>query len=1089
MATITGGIGNDTIAGTAGPDLLRGLAGNDSLNGYGGSDTLLGGAGNDILEGGQDDDTVRGGAGDDYFVHQYGADLLDGGDGNDRFYVSYQGTGTILGGAGIDTLDATSGLDMRGLTSIVAVERLEVDTSYVIASATQLAQFTAIDSNVASPLSPYNFYLIQGAGDLTGRFVDAQRDMNINGYYATAGLNVVIGVGYGGRVNLTGSSYSDTVTGGDGTDFLTGAQGDDVLRGGNGDDYFVHQYGSDSLDGGAGNDRFYVSYQGGGTIVGGAGIDTLDATSGLDMRGLTSIVGVERLEVDTSYVIASATQLAQFTAIDSNVASPLSPYNFYLIQGAGDLTGRFVDAQRDMNINGYYATSGLNVVIGVGYGGRVNLTGTSYSDTVTGGDGADYLTGGQGNDVLRGGNGDDYFVHQYGSDSLDGGAGNDRFYVSYQGTGTIVGGAGIDTLDATSGLDMRGLTSIVGVERLEVDSSYIIASATQLALFASIDSNVASPLTPYNFYLIQGAGDLTGRFVDALRDLNISGYYATSGLSFIVGPGFGGRVSLDGSSFGDTATGGDGNDVMSGNAGGDSLSGGAGNDTLSGGTGVDTLRGGDGDDRLNGGTDVDSFDGGLGSDTIDYSYSGTAGAINLATQSATIEAETFTSIENAIGSQGANVITGSGAANILDGQGGADSILGGGGNDTIAGGSGSDTLNGEAGVDTVDYSYTATAGAINLALQTTTIDTDTLAGFENAIGSQGANVITGSGAANILDGQGGDDSILGGGGNDTISGGAGVDTVDGQVGIDTISFVNEAGGIINLATSTATIDGVAEQILNFENVIGSDDGDTIIGSAIGNRLEGLVGNDTISGGDGADTILGGDDNDVLNGEGGIDSLDGGAGDDTYIVDAAGDTIAESANNGSDTVRSSISYTLAAGNNVENLVLLGAATTGTGNELGNTITGNGLANTLNGGGGADRLIGGLGNDTLVGGAAVDTLAWTATTFAGGDVAAAVIDVVTGGLGDRLDFTAALEALLRSGGVTLASRATDLVVGGTFTAGAGGTNVRFDAVNDFLEFDLNGNGGAFQAGLDFRIDLSGAGIASVTYSAADDVFLLA
>ena len=43
---------------------------------------------------------------------------------------------------------------------------------------------------------------------------------------------------------------------------------------------------------------------------------------------------------------------------------------------------------------------------------------------------------------------------------------------------------------------------------------------------------------------------------------------------------------------------------------------------------------------------------------------------------------------------------------------------------------------------------------------------------------------------------------------------------------------------------------------------------------------------------------------------------GGTGNDTFVVDSAGDVVTESANEGTDTIQSSVSYTLGA--NVENL---------------------------------------------------------------------------------------------------------------------------------------------------------------------------
>jgi len=104
-------------------------------------------------------------------------------------------------------------------------------------------------------------------------------------------------------------------------------------------------------------------------------------------------------------------------------------------------------------------------------------------------------------------------------------------------------------------------------------------------------------------------------------------------------------------------------------------------------------------------------------------------------------------------------------------------------------------------------------------------------------------------------------------------------------------------------------------------------------------------------------------NDKLNGGAGADTLMGGTGNDTYIVTNAGDVATENANEGTDLVKSSISYTLGA--NVENLTLTGSVgLTGTGNGQDNVLTGNTGANTLDGGAGNDTLIGGTGNDTYV-----------------------------------------------------------------------------------------------------------------------------
>jgi Ca2+-binding RTX toxin-like protein len=98
---------------------------------------------------------------------------------------------------------------------------------------------------------------------------------------------------------------------------------------------------------------------------------------------------------------------------------------------------------------------------------------------------------------------------------------------------------------------------------------------------------------------------------------------------------------------------------------------------------------------------------------------------------------------------------------------------------------------------------------------------------------------------------------------------------------------------------------------------------------------------------------------------------GGAGSDNYVANNTGDVVIEKPAEGTDTVKSSISYTLP--DNVENLVATGSAkTTLTGNALANSLTANGAGNVLRGMDGADVLVGGAGADTLEGGAGKENL---------------------------------------------------------------------------------------------------------------------
>ncbi|HMS82056.1 MAG TPA: calcium-binding protein [Nitrospira sp.] len=137
----------------------------------------------------------------------------------------------------------------------------------------------------------------------------------------------------------------------------------------------------------------------------------------------------------------------------------------------------------------------------------------------------------------------------------------------------------------------------------------------------------------------------------------------------------------------------------------------------------------------------------------------------------------------------------------------------------------------------------------------------------------------------------------------------------------------------------------------------------LIGTAGNDTLTGTVGDDVIQGLAGDDTLQGLAGNDLLDGGVGLDTMVGGTGNDMYVVDAAGDVVTELANQGTDTVQSSVTHILGA--NLEQLILTGtAAINGTGNTLDNMVTGNSANNILDGGEGTDTLTGGQGNDTYV-----------------------------------------------------------------------------------------------------------------------------
>ncbi|MGL5875135.1 MAG: Calx-beta domain-containing protein, partial [Xenococcaceae cyanobacterium] len=225
------------------------------------------------------------------------------------------------------------------------------------------------------------------------------------------------------------------------------------------------------------------------------------------------------------------------------------------------------------------------------------------------------------------------------------------------------------------------------------------------------------------------------------------------------------------------------------------------------------------------------------------------------------------------------------------------------------------------------------------------------------------DTITGGDGNDYLDGNLGNDSISGLAGDDTLTGGAGIDTLIGGAGddaylVDTTTDTiteNTEEGIDTVSTSVTYTLGATS---NLENLTLT--GSTTIngtGNQIDNVIVGNSVNNTLSGGGGDDT---------LTGSAGIDTLIGGDGYDVYNVDTTTDTITENANEGTDTVATSVTYGLGGSSNLENLTLTGNSTiNGTGNALHNVILGNSANNTLSGGSGSDSLTGGDGVDTLIG----------------------------------------------------------------------------------------------------------------------------
>jgi Ca2+-binding RTX toxin-like protein len=299
----------------------------------------------------------------------------------------------------------------------------------------------------------------------------------------------------------------------------------------------------------------------------------------------------------------------------------------------------------------------------------------------------------------------------------------------------------------------------------------------------------------------------------------------------------------------------------------------------------------------------------------------------------------------------------------LNGLGGIDYLFGDDGNDTLNGGDGKNTLFGGAGSDTLN-------GGVGDDYLSGDDDNDTLDGGDGndtLLGGNGNDKLTGSGGTDYLDGGAGDDDLGGivpqispnpqiADDGDTFIGGDGYDRAvlrAGSTGI-TINYTDPNNGTISGGGSIKEVEYVF--------FYGNNGNDTVNLSAATSRMDAGGGNDTLTAGNGDDILIGG---------AGDDTMSGGNGNDLYDVDSINDLVIESANGGTDTVNSSVTYTLTA--NVENLTLTGANNiNGTGNGLDNTLFGNSANNNLSGGDGNDILDGKAGNDTLTGGAGDDFL---------------------------------------------------------------------------------------------------------------------
>jgi Ca2+-binding RTX toxin-like protein len=868
------------------------------------------------------------------------------------------------------------------------------------------------------------------------------------------------------------------INGTTGDDDLLGTTGDDSIYGLEGDDWLEGDLGDDYLDGGAskyGDTAVYLSATSAvvvdlssGTATGGAGTDTL--------------IGIENVE---------GSNFADTLTGDANTNSLWGGAgNDTLIGGDGSdaLGGDDGDDILDGGANGKYgidiavylsATSAVVVDLssGAATGGSGNDTlidiegawGSLYGDTLTGdasqnqlygddgndtlngGGDYDFLNGGDGNDTLNGGDGDDILTGDNGDDALDGGAGGkDRadYNVATSAVtvnllaGTATGGSGNDTL--------------INVEQV-YGSAYddtLTGDANSNTLWGSDGNDTLSGG--------DGSDDLQGGFGnDSLQggvgdDIlfggsgddtfsggdgwdNASFYDASSGVTVNLSTG---TASGDGS---DTLT---GIEAIFGSGYSDALTGDANSNYLDGHLGADTLKGGLGDDSYA----VDNT-GDVVTEQLNAGYDHVNSSITY-TLPVNVEALSLNGFDaiDGTGNGLANWLSGNSSNNKLSGGSGDDTLYGWEGDDNLGGGLGSDGMYGGAGNDVYTVGDSGDVVVENADEGTDLVNssiTYVLTAEVENLTLTGTLAINGAGNSlnNVIIGNGADNQLTGGGGNDTLDGKAGIDTMAGGTGNDSYAVDNTAdivtensGEGTDLVNSSVTFTLAA----NIENLTLT--GSAIIdgtGNTLANTLTGNSANNKLIGAGGSDKMYGGGGNDTLNGGSGSDAMFGGSGNDTYLVGDVGDTITENAAEGTDSVSSSVTYTLPV--NVENLTLTGAsAINGTGNDQTNRITGNAASNQLNGGAGGDVLDGGAGTDTLTGGTGKDKFNFTTIGN---------IDTIT-------DFTVIDDTIQLENAVF-----TSLVTAGTLAAGQfvigsnaldGNDYVIYNSTTGALLYDADGSG---------------------------------
>jgi Ca2+-binding RTX toxin-like protein len=875
------------------------------------------------------------------------------------------------------------------------------------------------------------------------------------------GLDLIMG-GAGKDFIVLGTDAGSEVFAGEGDDFILGSKNAERILGNEGNDWIE----TGTFDGAPGDnfDEIFArdSIDGHDVFLGDGGFDEFIAEGGDDIMvgspGRGKMAGMSgwdwaTYENNTSGVDADFTRGIVF---DENPQPPISGTldAYESVEGLSGsafndvLTGSDVTAEERLpfaqggtegyrgsrlDADGIARITGLQAVLGAG------VTSFSAGEIILGGDGNDLITGLGGDDII---DGDKYL--------------NVRISVRANADGT---GAEIASHESLTTLVNQMFAGQINPGQLQIVREILTANGT-----GDIDTAAyRGVLANYRF----GA---TGDGLITVTDIGLDPIDGSDRLRNIE------RVQFADASLG-VITGTAGNDTLTGTAGDDLMLGLAGNDTLNALGGNDVLVGGLGNDTLNGGAGNDTYSFGLadGQDTINEPTTGNAAAGG--SDRISIESGALLGL-NIFESTGQNLVLAFNGqqVTVTDHFDNASEVM-----ETINFNGGTYEgylLDGDYAISTDDGGdRTANTPLVNTVLVGSTAG-------NTLIGNTGNDLLFGHDGSDELFGGEGDDLLVGGTGNDALDGGLDLDTMVGGAGNDTY-IVDEVGEVLveaaGAGSGTDTVQTELETfslelIANVENIeytgldaaafigtgntlnneiTGGDLGDTLSGLAGNDELNGGLGDDTLLGGDGLDSLNGGDGNDTLDGGTGNDAMAGGDGDDTFLVQDTGDTVSEGGGGGTDTVLSSVTFTITDAD-VENLTLQGTGNiNGAGNNSNNVITGNSGNNVLSGSGGNDTLIGGLGNDTLNGGANTDTASYATATAAVTVSLASAAAQNTGGAGT--DTLISIENLQGSNfNDTLTASGTGAAGVANLLSGDGGNDTliaTIDNVRDTLDGGAN------------------------------------